>query len=160
MAPKIHFGQDAFLIHIKDSHILVGNGPSFMDVEIAAAIKPDGVEEKKYIQDVIATKKKEGIVIQLPEGTISYVHSAVHARKAKEYKSDVLILASPDEKIITKLQPKLCVLMNGTVYTARELHKKTGVQMIAAQHGTTIDLSDYNATSKQKSLSQFKAKEQ
>jgi hypothetical protein len=159
MMPKIHFGQDAFLIHIKETHILVGNGPSFMDVEIAAAIKPDGVEEKKHIQDVVATKKKEGIIIQLPEGTISYVHSTVDARKAKEYSADVLVLAMPDEKLISKVQPKLCVLMNGTVYTARELHQKTGVQVIAAQHGTTIDLSDYNATSKQKALSQFRAKE-
>lgn len=158
MAPKIHFGQDAFLIHIRESHILVGNGPSFMDVEIAASIRADGIEEKKQIQDVVATKKKEGIVIQLPDSTISYVHAA--NAKAKEYQADVLVLATPDEKLISKIEPKLCVLMNSTVYAARELHKKTGVQVIAAQHGMTIDLGDYNAMSKQKSLSQFKAEEQ
>jgi hypothetical protein len=158
MSPKIHFGQDAFLIHIKDSHILVGNGPSFMDVEIAATIKADGVEEKKNILDVTATKKKEGIILQLPESTIAYVHEG--GAKSKEYTADVLVLAKPDEKLISKIQPKLCVLMNSTVYTARELHQKTGVQVIAAQHGTTIDISDYNAMSKQKSLSQFKAEEE
>jgi hypothetical protein len=160
MAPKIHFGQDAFLIHLKESHILVGNGPSFMDVEIAATIKADGIEEKKNVLDITATKKKEGIVIQLPESTISYVHAAVDAKKTKEYSADVLVLSKPDEKIISKIQPKLCVLMNSTVYTARELHQKTGVQVIAAQHGLTIDLSDYNAISKQKALSQFTAKEE
>jgi len=159
MAPKIHFGQDAFLIHIKESHILVGNGPSFMDVEIAATIKADGVEEKKYIQDIVATKKKEGIVIQLPESTISYVNETVDAKRAKEFQADVLVLTAPNEKLISKVQPRLCVLMNSTVYKARELHQKTGVQVIASQHGTTIDLNDYNAISKQKSLSQFKAKE-
>src|SRR5574341_1126993 len=158
MAPKIHFGQDAFLIPLKDSHILVGNGPSFMDVEIAGTIKADGVEEKKQIQDVVATKKKEGIIIQLPEGTISYIHAA--GAKPKEYTADVLVLTMPDEKIINKIQPKLCVLMNSNVYTARELHQKTGIQVIAAQHGTTIDISDYNATSKQKALSQFTTKEE
>ncbi len=157
MTPKIHFGQDAFLIHIRDSHILVGNGPSFMDVEIAASIKADGIEEKKQIQDIIATKKKEGIVIQMPDSIISYVHAAVDAKKSKEYHADVLVLAKPDEKLISKIQPTLCVLMNSTVYTARELHQKTGVQTIAAQHGMTIDLGDYNALSKQKSLSTFTA---
>src|SRR5574342_152244 len=158
MAPKIHFGQDAFLIHLKESHILVGNGPSFMDVEIAAVIKADGIEEKKNVLDITATKKKEGIVIQLPESTISYIHAA--GAKAKEYTADVLVMAVQDEKLISKIQPTLCILMNSTVYAARELHQKTGVQVIAAQHGLTIDLSDYNAMSKQKSLSQFKAKEE
>jgi hypothetical protein len=154
MAPKIHFGQDAFLIHIKETHILVGNGPSFMDVEIAAAIKADGIEEKKHIHNVVVNKKTAGIVIQLPESTISYVHAK--GAKAKDYSADVLVLATLDEKLISKMQPKLCVLMNSTVYAARELHQKTGVQVIAAQHGMTIDLSDYNAMSKQKSLSQYK----
>jgi len=125
-----------------------------MDVEIAGTLKADGVEEKKHIQDVVATKKKEGIIIQLPEGTISYIYAA--GAKAKEYGADVLVLATPDEKIISKVQPKLCVLMNSNVYTARELHQKTGIQVIAAQHGMTIDLSDYNATSKQKALSQYR----
>lgn len=154
MAPKIHFGQDAFLIHIGESHILVGKGPSFMDVEIAASIRADGIEEKKTISDVVATKKKGGIIIQLPDTTISYVHA--EGAKAKEYQSDVLVLTIQDEKLISKMRPKLCVLMNSTVYAARELHKKTGVQVIAAQHGMTIDLGDYNAMSKQKSLSQYK----
>lgn len=153
MAPKIHFGQEAFLIHIKDSHILVGNGPSFMDVEIAATIKPDGVEEKRTIQNIPVHKKKEGIIIQLPENTISYIHET--PKKTKEYEAEVVILNKPDEKLINKLKPRLCVLMNNTVYTARELNKKTGTQVIAVQHGTTIDLADYNAESKQKVISKF-----
>ncbi|MEM3154456.1 MAG: hypothetical protein QW165_02710 [Candidatus Woesearchaeota archaeon] len=158
MAPKIHFGQDAFLIHIRESHILVGNGPGFMDVEIAATVKADGIEEKKNIGDIIATKKKEGIIVRLPDTTISYVYAA--GAKPKEYEADVLVLTTPDEKLISKIRPKLCVLMNSTLYDARELHKKTGVQVIAAQHGLTIDLSDYNAMSQQKALSQFTTKEE
>lgn len=154
MAPKIHFGQEAFLIHIKDSHILVGNGPSFMDVEIAATIRPDGIEEKKSQQEFSYHKKKEGITIQLPADKISYMHETT--KKAKEYDADVIILNKPDEQLISKIKPKLCVLMNNTVYTARELHQKTGVQVIAVQHGDTIDLKDYDAVSRQKSISQFR----
>jgi len=154
MAVKLHFGQNAFLIHIKDSHILVGEGPSFIDVEIAAAIKPDGIEEKKTIQNISVHKKKEGIIIQLPENTISYIHET--PKKAKEYEAEVIILNKPDEKLINKLKPKLCILMNNTVYTARELNQKTGTQVIAVQHGATIDLADYNALSKQKALSKFR----
>lgn len=155
MAPKIHFGHDAFLVHVQDSHILVGEGPSFMDVEIAAAIKPDGKEEKVTCSSVVISKKKKGAVIQLADAVISYVHDTVNAKEAKEYKSDVLILAKPQEQLIIKIKPKLAVIMNSTVYTARELNKKTDTQIIAAQHGMTIDLADYNALSKQKSLSKY-----
>jgi len=155
MAPKIHFGDNALLIHVQDSHILVGNGPSFMDVEIAATVKPDGKEEKINLQGVVIHKKKEGAIIQLADAVIGYVHDTVKTKDAKNYKSDVLILAKPQEQLITKLKPKLAVIMNSTVYTARELNKKTNTQIIAAQHGMTIDLADYNALSKQKPLSKF-----
>ena len=154
MAPKIHFGQDAFLLHIKDSHILVGNGPSFMDVEITATIRPDGKEEKKTLQEFSYHKKKEGITIQLADDNISYMHETT--KNAKEYEAEVVILRKPDEKLLNKLKPRLCVLMNNDVYAARELHQKTGVQVIAVQHGTTIDLKDYNAASKQKLISKFR----
>jgi hypothetical protein len=155
MAPKIHFGHDALLLHTNDMHILVGNGPSFMEVEIAATIKPDGIEEKKTVKNIIIHKKKAGIIMQLPDDKISYVHDKVSAKEAKEYAADVLVITKPQENIISKLKPKLTILMNGTVYTARELHKKTGAQVIAVQHGNNIDLKDYNAVSKQKGLSKF-----
>ncbi len=155
MAPKIHFGHDAILVHIQDSHILVGNGPSFMDVEIAATIKPDGKEEKKILQNIVIHKKKGGAIIQLDDVAIGYVHEDVPAKEAKTYASDVLILTKPQEQLITKLKPKLAIIMNSTVYTARELNKKTNTQVIAAQHGMTIDLADYNALSQQKSLNTF-----
>jgi hypothetical protein len=155
MAPKIHFGDNALLIHVQDSHILVGNGPSFMEVEIAATVKPDGKEEKITLQGVVIHKKKEGAIIQLADAVIGYIHDTVKTKDAKKYESDVLILTKPQEQLITKLKPKLAVIMNSTVYTARELNKKINTQIIAAQHGTTIDLSDYNALSKQKPLSKF-----
>lgn len=126
-----------------------------MDVEIAATVKPDGKEEKITLQGVVIHKKKEGAVIQLADAVIGYVHDSVKTKEAKKYESDVLILAKPQEQLIAKLKPKLAVIMNSTVYTARELSKKTDIQVIAAQHGTTIDLSDYNALSKQKPLSKF-----
>ena len=157
MAPKIHFGRDALLIHVNDTHLLLGNGPSFMDVEIAATIKSDGREEKKSLQNIVIHKKKKGAVIQLADAVISYVHDTVPTKEAKAYKSDVLILAKPQEQLIIKIKPKLAVIMNSTVYTARELNKKTNTQIIAAQYGTTIDLADYNALSKQKTLGKYQA---
>ncbi len=155
MAPKVHFGQDAILIHADGTHLLIGNGPSFMDVEIAATIKPDGTEGKTTIKHTTVHKKKEGIVVQHPDVTISYVTGDVPAKKAQEYQATVLILSKPQEKLIAKIKPKLAVIMNSTVYTARELHQKTNVQVIAATHGTTIDLGDYSALSKQKALSKY-----
>ena len=155
MAPKIHFGQEAFLLHLNETHLLIGNGPSFMDVEIAAKIRPDGTEEKKTINNVIINKKKAGIILQLPDDKISYITSEVPTKEIKEYQADVLILTKPQEKLITKLQPKLTILMNSNVYAARELNKKTGSQIISVKHGTNIDFSDYNAIAKQKTLSKF-----
>ena len=155
MAPKLHFGQEAILIHADNTHLLVGNGPSFMDVEIAATIKPDGTEEKKTIKNTTIYKKKEGVVVQHQDVIISYVNAEVSAKKAKEYQANVLILTKPQEKLIEKIKPKLVVIMNSNVYAARELNKKTGLQVIAAQQGTTIDLDDYSALSKQKALSKF-----
>ena len=155
MAPKIHFGQEAFLIHLNGTHLLIGNGPSFMDVEIAGTVKADGIEEKKIVSNVLIHKKKAGIILQLPDDKISYITSEVPTKEIKEYHADVLIMTKPQEKLIMKLQPKLTILMNSNVYIARELNKKTGSQIIAVQHGANIDFSDYNAIAKQKTLGKF-----
>jgi len=144
MALKIHFGQDSFLIHTGETHIHIGEGPSPMDVEIEATIRP-GKEEKIELKNATAYTGK-GITVQLPDVTISYL-------EAKE--TDVLILQKADEKLIKKIKPKLVVLMNSDVYKARELHQKTNIQTISVIPGTTIDLSDYNALAEQKTLGKF-----
>jgi hypothetical protein len=45
--------------------------------------------------------------------------------------------------------------MHGEVYKARELHKKTGVQVISAQDELVVDLYAYSALPEQKSLTKF-----
>lgn len=125
MAPKIQFSGDSILI------------------------KADDKASKVH-------SKKAGTIYQLSDCTIAHITGQVSAREIKEYKADVLILQhEQSEKIIAKLKPKLAILTNASLEKTRELHKKTGVQIITAKGNPTIDLFDYAALSEQKALSKF-----
>lgn len=152
MAPKLQFSHDGILIKTEHAKILLG-GQSPIETEIDAKITTTGIEEKTQVNDVTIHKKIHGIIARLPDVLISYIHTI--PEKIKEYKADILILNKPHEKTVKTIKPKLAILMNSTVYEARELHKKTNIQVIATQAGTTIDLGDYNALAEQKSLSKF-----
>ncbi len=68
-------------------------------------------------------------------------------------------------KMLKKAQPKLCVLTHFSqkmldahpLYEAREIQKQTGVQVIAAEDGLTINPASYSAELKQKTLNTFTA---
>jgi ribonuclease BN (tRNA processing enzyme) len=102
---------------------------------------------------------------------------------AKAYTgADILILNCPNPgkskerglcsadviKILKKVQPKLCVLTHfsqkmidaNPLYEVREIKKQTGVQVVAAEDGMTIDPLSYNAELKQKTLNVFKQQNQ
>ena len=76
-------------------------------------------------------------------------------------------LASEDVvKIIKKAKPKLAILTHfgnkllnsNPIYEAREIQKQTGVQVIAAEDGMSIDPVSYSANMKQKTLNLYKTK--
>jgi ribonuclease BN (tRNA processing enzyme) len=66
-------------------------------------------------------------------------------------------------KLLKKAQPKLCILTHFSqkmldakpLYEAREIQKQTGVQVIAAEDGMTLDPVAYSAGLKQKTLNIF-----
>ena len=66
-------------------------------------------------------------------------------------------------KILEKVKPALCVmthfgarmLKENPVYQAREIKKKTGIQVVAAEDGFEVSPDSYAAISKQKRLSSF-----
>lgn len=66
-------------------------------------------------------------------------------------------------KILKKAKPKLCVLTHfgqkmldaKPLYEAREIQKQSGVQVIAAEDGMSLDPVSYSAELKQKSLRTF-----
>jgi len=68
-------------------------------------------------------------------------------------------------KILKKAQPKLCILTHFTqkmldakpLYEAREIQKQTGITVIAAEDGMTLDPVAYSAELKQKTLNVFTA---
>lgn len=67
-------------------------------------------------------------------------------------------------KILKKANPKLCILTHFAqkmldakpLYEAREIQKQTGIQVIAAEDGMTLDPAAYSAQLKQKTLNLFK----
>ncbi len=68
-------------------------------------------------------------------------------------------------KILKKAQPKLCILTHFSqkmldahpLYEAREIQKQTGIQVIAAEDGMTVNPVSYSAELKQKTLNVFTA---
>ncbi len=102
--------------------------------------------------------KKAGTVYKLPDCTIAHITGTVETKEIKEYQAEVIILPPKQaEQIITKIKPKLAIITEDkeSVYIARELQKKTGIQTIAAQNNLTVDLYSYSALAEQKSLGKF-----
>jgi len=66
-------------------------------------------------------------------------------------------------KILNKVKPKLCVITHFShlmldakpLYEARKIQKETGIQVIPAEDGLVLDLDDYSAGRRNKSLKSF-----
>src|ERR1041385_8144648 len=147
--------EGGFLLETEEGLILVDPGPGaaqalagahIKEVNEIVATKPEYGHDanliklaKKHVAEI--TKLSAGITMKLAGACVSYVVDKVLMKDAKKYAGDVLILAGTfDEKLIEKLSPKLAIitgfsqahLENNPVYLARDIHKKTGVQTIAA----------------------------
>jgi len=80
-----------------------------------------------------------------------------------DVKSKYNLTAESVEKLIIKSKPRLCILTHfgnkfldeDPIYQAREIQKKTGVQVIAAVDGLEIEPTSYAANAKQKTLSTY-----
>jgi ribonuclease BN (tRNA processing enzyme) len=67
-------------------------------------------------------------------------------------------------KILKKAQPKLCIITHFAqkmldakpLYEAREIQRQSGIQVIAADDGMSINPAAYSAEAKQKTLNTFK----
>jgi len=124
-----------------------------------------------------------GFKLFTPKFILSYTADTKYKKDLVEQysKSDILILnhkhpfgtkkpdglASEDiVKILTKTKPKLAILthfgnklMNtNPIYEAREIQKQTGVQVIAAEDGMSLDPVSYSANLKQKTLNLYRKK--
>ncbi len=125
-----------------------------------------------------------GYKIYTPEFILAYTGDTNYDSKtAEQYEcADILVvncqnpgksmepgLCSADVvKILKKAKPKLCILTHfsqkmldaNPLYEAREIKMQSGVQVISAEDGTTIDPISYSAELKQKPLSLFTAGKQ
>ncbi|MBW2992191.1 hypothetical protein KY345_03160 [Candidatus Woesearchaeota archaeon] len=127
-----------------------------------------------------------GLIVQTPDAVIGYTSDTQYSNDlAKEYEGcDILVLnvlyplgsnkeecqngLSSDDaiNIIRKAKPKLAVITHfgikilkaDIINEAREIHKQTGVQTIAAKDGMGIIPSNYAAKSQQTRLSGFEEK--
>ena len=118
-----------------------------------------------------------------PEYVLTYSSDTAYFSGISEQykKSDILILncvypaemkpkenlsEQDAEKIIAKAKPKLCILTHfgnrmieqDPLYIAREIQKKTGVQVIAAVDGLEIHPLSYSAKMNQKTLNLYNKK--
>lgn len=130
--------------------VFVGQGPFKADVH---ASTDDGTISGSH-SEISVAKKKSGFIFALPESKIAVIFKPVDRKEFKEYAADVIVLARKEEKLLALLKPKLAVL-RGTMYDARDLSAKTGVQVVAAQVNDIIDLFAYSAVGEQKALSKF-----
>jgi len=147
--PKLQFVGTGVVISGKAT-VFVGKGP--FQADIHANIE-DGTVRGSH-SEISVTKKKSSFIFALPDSKIAVVFKPVDRKEYKEYAADVIVLARKEEKLLALLKPKLAVL-RGTMYDARELAAKTGVQVVAAQVGSVIDLFSYSALGEQKALSKF-----
>ncbi len=125
-----------------------------------------------------------GYKIFTPEFVLAYTGDTNYDTKlAEEYEgADILVIncqhpgkskepglcSSDVVKILKKAKPKLCILTHfsqkmldaNPLYEAREIKRQSGVQVIAAEDGMTLDPASYSAELKQKPLSLFTAGKQ
>jgi hypothetical protein len=90
--------------------------------------------------------------LQLPDAIIEYLHAI--PQLLKEHPCSVLVVAGgvPVKRLVKALEPRLLILHNRTTDEARTLQKELGVQTIAADEHTVVDLAAYNALSAQQRL--------
>ncbi len=97
---------------------------------------------------------------ELYSGADILVLNCQHPGKTKEQG-----LCSADAvKILKKARPKLCILTHfgqkmidaRPLYEARDIQRQSGIQVIAAEDGMTLDPRAYSAELKQKTLNLFK----
>ena len=95
------------------------------------------------------------------EGVDILILNCQHPGKTKEQGLN----ANDAIRILKKAKPKLCILTHfaqkmldaNPLYEAREIQRQSGVQVIAAQDGMSIDPVAYSAEMKQKTLNLFTA---
>ena len=150
MRPELQFVATGVVIRASSASVFVGSGPFAADV---VASTDDGTVRGRH-EKVGIVKKKQGFVITFPDVTIAVLAGLVEKKEVKEYGADVVILARKDEALVMGVRPKLAIL-RGTMYDARDLAVKTGVQVIAVQQRSIIDLFSYGALGEQKALSKF-----
>jgi len=137
-----------------------------VDVEI--------VQLKEQIKDAC------GFKFITPKFTLGYIPDTGYVNNLGEnyHDCDILIMTVVDprsvqrknhlnsedaEKIISKASPQLAILTGfgtkmlqaETLYEAREIQKNTGVQVVAAKDGMTINPVNFAATVRQKNLKGF-----
>jgi len=129
-------------------------GAEASDLQVDGTIFPDGRPEKQKIGDISIEKYTAGVIIRMPDSTIEYIHTKMNVRDAKNHKCDVLVLATPQlaDKMVESIKPNLTIIPGATLDQARELNKLSGVQVIKASVNEIVDLSNYNAQSKQSRL--------
>ena len=157
-------------------------------VEKILPAKPDKKIAIENIEiRTLATEHKDqdavGFKFFTPKFVLSYTADTAYKKELVDQysKSDILILnhtfpfdtkkpetLSSDDviKIINKTKPKLAILTHfgnklvniNPIYEAREIQKQTGVQVIAAEDGMTIDPISYSADLKQKTLNLYSKK--
>ena len=149
----LHFAHQGILIKTSTTTLLLGTLPP-AEIKIDGKVTPDGNSQKTQIGDISVEKQTSGVVMRLPDSTIEYINLGINLRDAKNHKCDVLIIATSKniEKILVSIKPKLAIMPGATLEQARDLRNKTGIQTIRADHDTVVDLSDYNALSRQSRL--------
>lgn len=139
--------------------------------------------EIKAAKTIHSDESCVGLIIQTPDATIGYSSDTQYNNDiAKQYEGcDMLILnvlypfgtgkedkngLSSDDviKFIQKVKPKLAIMTHfgikilkaDVINEAREIHRQTGIQTIAAKDGMMIAPSNYSAKSEQMRLKGFK----
>ncbi|MBU0461243.1 MAG: MBL fold metallo-hydrolase [Nanoarchaeota archaeon] len=147
-------------------------------------IKPEKkVKLQKMIVKAIPTKNHGdaiGFVITTPKFILGYTSDTAYFPEMAKYygKCNILIInnsmpfnkrlknhMSSDDtvKLLQKIKPSLVILTHfgnsileaNPLYEARAIQKKTGVQVIAAVDGLSIEPTSYSANAKQKNLISF-----
>ena len=144
MRPKLQFVGTGIVIN-GNASVFVGSGPYQADI----LANVDTGEIRGSNDEINVEKKTAGFIITLPDVKIVILLCPVARKEIKEYACDVLVLEKKDVKLLSAIKPRLAIL-RGNLYDSRELAKKTGVQVIAAQ--PVIDLFSYNALGNQNYL--------
>ncbi len=130
--------------------------------------------------DVIKQKHSFGFKFITPRFNLAFIPELLPSQELFEFlkSSDILILSMAEDgrsqenfkavlnnakKILEKSKPQLAILTGFTytalrsepLYIAREMQKSSGVQIIAAKDGMTINPVSFAATVRQKKLGSF-----